>query len=94
MEGKLRILIAEDEEDLCEIVQFNLESEGYIVEAVHSAEEALKRDLASYDLLLLDVMMGKMSGFGLAQRVRKEMGLEMPVIFLTARNSENDLLTG
>jgi len=94
MEGKLRILIAEDEEDLCEIVQFNLESEGYIVEAVHSAEEALKRDLASYDLLLLDVMMGKMSGFGLAQRVRNEMGLEMPVIFLTARNSENDLLTG
>ena len=94
MEGKLRILIAEDEEDLCEIVQFNLESEGYTVEAVHSAEDALKKDLASYDLLLLDVMMGKISGIGLAQRVRKEMGLEVPVIFLTARNSENDLLTG
>ncbi len=94
MEGKFRILVAEDEEDLCEIVQFNLESEGYTVDAVHSAEEALKKDLTVYDLLLFDVMMGKMSGFGLAQKVRREMGLETPVIFLTARNSENDLLTG
>ncbi len=89
-----RILVAEDEEDLCEILQFNLESEGYRVDVVHSAEEALKRELSSYDLLLLDVMMGKVSGFSLAQKIRKEMELDTPVIFLTARNTENDLLTG
>ncbi len=94
MNYKFRILIAEDEEDLCEILQFNLESEGYQVEAVHSAEEALKKDLVSYDLFLLDVMMGRISGFNLAQKIRKDSGLETPIIFLTARTAENDLLTG
>jgi two-component system, OmpR family, alkaline phosphatase synthesis response regulator PhoP len=89
-----KILIAEDEEDLCEILQFNLESEGHRVEIVHSSEEALKKDLREYDLLLLDVMMGKMSGFSLAQKVRKELLLDVPIIFLTARNAENDVLTG
>lgn len=94
MNQRHKILIAEDEEDLCEILQFNLESEGYLVETVHSAEEALKKEIASYDLFLLDVMMGKISGFNLAQKIRKEMHLDTPVIFLTARNTENDLLTG
>lgn len=94
MSEKFRILVAEDEEDLCEILQFNLESDGHEVDIVHSAEEALKKELSHYDLFLLDVMMGKMSGFGLAQKMRKEMELETPVIFLTARTGENDLLTG
>jgi len=94
MKDQYKILIAEDEEDLCEILQFNLESEGHRVEIVHSSEEALKKDLKEYDLLLLDVMMGKMSGFSLAQKVRKELHLDVPVIFLTARNAENDVLTG
>ncbi len=94
MSEKYRILVAEDEEDLCEILQFNLESDGHAVDIVHSAEEALKKELSHYDLFLLDVMMGKMSGFGLAQKMRKEMELETPVIFLTARTGENDLLTG
>ena len=87
-------MIAEDEEDLCEILQFNLESEGHRVDVVHSAEEALRKELSAYDLLLLDVMMGKISGFSLAQKVRKEMQLNVPIIFLTARNAENDVLTG
>lgn len=94
MKEHYRILVAEDEEDLCEILQFNLESDGHRVEIVHSAEEALKKDLTEYDLLLLDVMMGKLSGFSLAQKVRKELHLDMPIIFLTARNEENDVLTG
>lgn len=94
MTEKYRILVAEDEEDLCEILQFNLESEGYQVDTVHSAESALKKELASYDLLLLDVMMGKMSGFSLAQKVRKEHHLDVPIIFLTAKNDENEVLTG
>lgn len=94
MKEAYHILVAEDEEDLCEILQFNLEGDGHLVDTVHSAEEALKKDLSRYDLFLLDVMMGKMSGFNLAQKIRKELHLDTPVIFLTARNSENDLLTG
>ncbi len=94
MSHKYKILVAEDEDDLCEILQFNLESDGHQVDVVHSAEEALKKELRSYDLFLFDVMMGKMSGFALAQKIRKDLELGTPIIFLTARNSENDLLTG
>lgn len=94
MSEKFRILVVEDEEDLNEILQFNLESEGYLVDTSFSAEEALKRDLTVYHLMILDVMMGKISGFSLAQRIRKELRLEVPIIFLTARDTENDLLTG
>ena len=89
-----KILIVDDEEDLCEILQFNLEGEGYTTEVAYSAEEALKKDLGSFNLVLLDVMMGKMSGFKLAKVMRKEMGLTMPIIFITAKTAEDDLLTG
>ncbi len=91
---KKRILIVEDEEDLCEILQFNLDSEGYVTEVAYSAEEALTKDLGSFDLLLLDVMMGKMSGFKLMDIMHKELKLNVPAIFLTAKSAENDLLTG
>ena len=94
MNEYFRILVVEDEEDLNEILQFNLESEGYHIDTTFSAEEALKKDLAVYHLILLDVMMGKISGFGLAQRIRKELQLDVPIIFLTARDAENDMLTG
>jgi len=94
MNENYRVLVVEDEEDLNEILKFNLESEGFQVDTSFSAEEALKRDLTLYDLMILDVMMGKISGFNLAQRIRKEMRLDVPIIFLTARDSENDLLTG
>ncbi len=89
-----RILIVDDEEDLCEILQFNLESEGCETEVAFSAEEALQKDITSFDLLLLDVMMGKMSGFKLIDTIRRELKIEVPVIFLTAKSTENDLLTG
>lgn len=89
-----RILIVDDEEDLCEILQYNLSNEGYITDVAHSAEEALKRSLNTYDLLMLDIMMGPMSGFKLADKLRKEMDINIPVIFLTAKDTENDLLTG
>jgi two-component system, OmpR family, alkaline phosphatase synthesis response regulator PhoP len=94
MKENFRILVVEDEEDLNEILRFNLESEGYTVDAAFSAEEALRKDLSLYDLFLLDVMMGKISGFNLAQRMRKDVGIQAPVIFLTARSTETDLLTG
>lgn len=93
LKGK-RILIVDDEEDLCEILQYNLSNEGYKTDVAHSAEEALKRSLQNYDLLMLDVMMGPMSGFKLADKLRKEMDNNVPVIFLTAKDTENDVLTG
>jgi len=89
-----RILIVDDEEDLCEILQYNLTHAGFQTEVAHSAEEAGKRSLSSFDLILLDVMMGPMSGFKLADKIRKEINLNVPIIFLTAKDSENDILTG
>jgi two-component system, OmpR family, alkaline phosphatase synthesis response regulator PhoP len=89
-----KILIVDDEEDLCEILQYNLSNEGFITDIAHSAEEALKKPLNDFDLLLLDVMMGPMSGFKLADKIRKELNINTPVIFLTAKDTENDLLTG
>ena len=89
-----KILIVDDEEDLCEILQFNLNNSGFMTDAAHSAEEALKKPLHSYDLFLLDVMMGGMSGFRLASKIKSELKITAPVIFLTAKDTENDLLTG
>ena len=90
-----RILVVDDEQDLCEILKFNLETEGYQVETANSAEEALEKDIASYNLLLLDVMMGGMSGFQLAKQLKNsEVTPHIPIIFLTARDTENDTVTG
>lgn len=90
-----RILVVDDEEDLCEILQFNLENEGYEVDTANSAEEALKLDLTKYHLLLLDVMMGEISGFRMASMLKKEpKTAEIPIIFITAKDTENDTVTG
>lgn len=90
-----KILVVDDEEDLCEILKFNLEIEGYAVDTAFSAEEALKMDITSYQLLLLDVMMGEISGFKMASILKKdEKTAGIPIIFLTAKDTENDMLTG
>ena len=89
-----KILVVDDEEDLCEILQFNLESEGFAVDIANSAEEALKLLTDEHELILLDVMMEGMSGFRMAEKVRKEMHMNTPIIFLTAKDTENDMLTG
>jgi len=90
-----RLLVVDDEEDLCEILQFNLESEGYEVDTANSAEEVLKKDLSQYKLLILDVMMGGMSGFKLADKLKKDEKMaNLPIIFITAKDTENDMLTG
>lgn len=90
-----RILVVDDEEDLCEILKFNLEMEGYQVDTANSAEEALKLDLTSYNLLLLDVMMGEISGFKMASMMKKNKDTaEIPIIFITAKDTENDTITG
>ena len=66
-----RILVVDDEEDLCEILKFNLENEGYEVDTANSAEEAMKMDISSYHLILLDVMMGEISGFKMANILKR-----------------------
>ncbi|MFV0266062.1 MAG: response regulator transcription factor [Draconibacterium sp.] len=94
MEEEYKILIVDDEKDLCEILQFNLESEGFVIKIAHSGEEALKKNIQDFDLLLLDVMMEGVSGYKVANVIRKEMQLSVPIIFLTAKVEENDVLTG
>ena len=94
-EKKYKILVVDDEDDLCEILKFNLETEGYQVTTANSAEDALKLDIASFDLLLLDVMMGGMSGFAMAKQLKANPATaNVPIIFLTARDTENDTVTG
>ena len=90
-----RILVVDDEEDLCEILKFNLETEGYLVDTANSAEEALKLDQTRYNLLLLDVMMGEISGFKMARIMKNNKDTaNIPIIFITAKDTENDTITG
>ena len=90
-----RILVVDDEEDLCEILKFNLENEGYEVDTANSAEEALKMNISSYHLLLLDVMMGEISGFKMANILKKDKKTaQVPIIFITAKDTENDTVPG
>ncbi len=90
-----KILVVDDEEDLCEILKFNLEIEGYEVDTANSAEEALQMSLTDYNLLILDVMMGEMNGFKMASLIRKNDKLKhIPIIFLTAKDTEDDKLMG
>ena len=90
-----KILVVDDEQDICEILQFNLETEGYEVDVANSAEEALKLDLKNYQLILLDVMMGEISGFQMARIMKqKEDTANIPIIFITALDNENDTVKG
>lgn len=89
-----KILVVDDEKDLREILQFNLASEGFEIDVASSAEEAMALPLENYHLILLDVMMGGISGYKMADILRKEKELDVPIIFLTAKGTENDLLTG
>lgn len=91
---KKRILVVDDERDLCEILQFNLTTQGYEVDIACSAEEALNKNIQSYSLFLLDVMMEEMSGFELLNILRNDRNIKAPVIFVTAMTSEQDLLRG
>jgi len=90
---KKKILVVDDDRDICEILSFNLKHEGYEVDTVHSAEEALKKLSPEHCLILLDVMMSGMSGYQMAEKLRKG-GNNINIIFLTAKDTENDMLTG
>ena len=89
-----KILVVDDEPDLRAILQCNLESAGYEVDTAESAEEALHILSPEHNLILLDVMLGGMSGYRMANKLRNELKLKTPIIFLTAKDTENDLLTG
>ena len=89
-----KILIVDDEVDIREILQFNLENAGFNVECASSAEEALEKLTPDFALILLDVMMHGMSGFQMAQLLRTERNDQTPIIFLTAKDTQDDLLTG
>ncbi|HIZ86608.1 MAG TPA: response regulator transcription factor [Candidatus Coprenecus pullistercoris] len=90
-----KILIVDDEESICEILQFNLEVEGYEVEVAYSAEEALGKDIKSFSLILLDIMMGGMSGFKMAQMLKKDPDTaSIPIIFCTAKDTEDNKIAG
>lgn len=92
---KNRILIVDDESDLCEILQFNLNTAGYEADVAYSAEEVFSQGIETYDLLLLDVMMPGLSGFELAQRLKAdEQTSHIPIIFITAKDAEDDTLQG
>ena len=93
--GTERILIVDDEETLCEVLQLNLENEGYDVDIAFSAEQALTYDLKSYSLILLDIMMGEISGIKMAKMLKADVTTaDIPIIFCTARDSEDDMIMG
>lgn len=91
----MKILVVDDEQDICEILQYNLESEGYAVCTANSAEEALLMPIADFDLILLDVMMGEISGFQMARRLKENpRTAAIPIIFITALDGEDNTVKG
>ena len=95
MEGKQRILVVDDENDICEVIKLNLELNGYAVDTASTSEEALKKDLSQFSLLLLDVMMGEMSGYELTKKIREDNKFaSLPIILCTAKDQESDVETG
>ena len=90
-----RILIVDDEETLCEVLKLNLENEGYDVDIALSAEQALSYDLQAYSLILLDIMMGEISGIKMAKMLKADVTTaDIPIIFCTARDTEDDMVMG
>lgn len=95
MDTKQRILVVDDEETLCEALRFNLEAEGYEVSVAHSAEEAMTADLSRFSLILLDIMMGDISGTEFAALLKKNRATaEIPIIFCTAKDTVDDMVDG
>ena len=95
MVEKERILVVDDERTLCEVLKLNLELEGYSIDIAYSAEEALKKDLSAYSLILLDVMMEEMNGFELTSVIRSDLKLkDTPIVLCTAKDNESDVVKG
>lgn len=92
---RIKILVVDDEESMCEILKYNLEKDGYEVDYALGGEEALTMDLPSYSLFILDIMMDNISGFDLAKRLKNNTATEnKPIIFCSALNDEEDTVMG
>ena len=92
---RIRILVVDDEESYCEILKYNLEKEGFDGGTADSAETALGYDLSLYQLMIVDIMMEKLSGFDFAKRVRNNPAVEnVPIIFCSALNGEDETVMG
>lgn len=92
---RIKILVIDDEESICEILKFNLEKEGYEVDTAYSAEEALDRDLSGYSLFIVDIMMDRLRGFDFAKRIKNNDAIEeTPIIFCSALSGEDDTVMG
>ena len=92
---RIKILIVDDEEPICEILKYNLELEGYEADYALSAEEAMNLDLSSYALFILDIMMDQVSGFDFAKQLRNNIKTEnTPIIFCSALDGEDDTVMG
>lgn len=92
---RVKLLVIDDEEAICEILKFNLEKDGYDVDCAYSAEEALEKDLSVYNLIMVDIMMERISGFDFAKRVRNNPATEFtPIIFCSALGAEDDKVMG
>lgn len=90
-----KILVVDDEETLREALRFNLETEGYEVDTADNAEQVLTMDILSYDLILLDIMMGDISGTQLAKILKSNpVTASVPIIFCTAKDTEDDMVEG
>lgn len=90
-----KILVVDDEETLCDVLKLNLENEGYDVDVAYSAEQALTYDLTKYSLILLDIMMGEISGIKMAKMMKsKPETANIPIIFCTAKDTEDDMING
>ncbi len=93
--SQYHILVVDDEETLCEALRFNLEAEGYKVDVAYSAEEALALPLNNFSLILLDIMMGAISGIQFARILKSRSDTStIPVIFCTAKDAEDDMIDG
>lgn len=89
-----RILIVDDEVDLCQILKFNLDQDGFEAHVAYSGEEAIEKDLSYFDIFLFDVMMDGINGFELLQHLRLNLNLSNPVVFITALTNEESILEG
>lgn len=88
-------MVVDDDVDLCEILSFNLERQGYKVQVAHSAIDAMRLMTNYFHLIILDVMMPGMSGFDFAQKLKEDsIWARIPIVFLTAKDNEDDILRG
>ena len=89
------ILVVDDEHVMCDLLEFNLSNVGYSVESCYSAEEALRKDLTTFDLFIFDVMMGHMSGIALAEKIKSDPATaHTPIIFCSAKDNDDDVIAG